>query len=166
LQILDDGRLTDGQGRTVDFKNAVIIMTSNTGSSYVTEGSEDEQTARQRVMNALHETFRPEFLNRIDDIIIFRRLTRQDMRAIVDIQLARLRRLLSDKKITLTLTDAAVNHLAQTGYDPVFGARSLKRVLQKDIYDALSLRLLKGDYKEDDTVTVDYNGSEYVFNRG
>ncbi len=164
LQILDDGRLTDGHGRTVDFRNTVIIMTSNVGSQYITELSEAEyDEIRSRVMETLRGTFKPEFLNRIDDIIIFHPLTREHMESIVDIQVERLKKLLSDKNITVTLTDAAREHLAEAGYDPVYGARSLKRLLQREVQDELATRFLEGGFAEDSEVVIDYRDGGLSF---
>ncbi|MFQ5442778.1 MAG: ATP-dependent chaperone ClpB [Thermodesulfobacteriota bacterium] len=166
LQILDDGRLTDGHARTVDFKNTVIIMTSNTGSSYISElGEKDYEEIKNRVTGALRETFKPEFLNRIDDIIIFHPLSRDVMKDIVDIQLARLKTLLKEKKIGVTLTDKAKEYLAGAGYDPVYGARSLKRLLQKDIIDPIALKILEGGFKEGDSVAVDLREGKMVFSK-
>lgn len=166
LQILDDGRLTDGQGRTVDFKNSVIIMTSNTGSQFITElGEAEYEEIRARVMEALRATFKPEFLNRLDDIIIFHPLGREQMETIVDIQVERLRRLLKERSITLELTIEARRHLADAGYDPVYGARSLKRLIQKEIYDTLAMKVLDGEFGSSDTVEVDFAGSKLTFTR-
>jgi ATP-dependent Clp protease ATP-binding subunit ClpB len=153
LQVLDDGRITDGQGRTVDFKNTVIIMTSNIGSQYIMEESLPE--ARERlVMEALRQHFRPEFLNRIDDIIIFDRLTEEDLKKIVEIQLKRLVRRLENQKITLELSDAAKALIAKHGYDPVYGARPLKRAIQKLVLDPLSMDILEGKFREGQSVNV------------
>ncbi|HLE08041.1 MAG TPA: ATP-dependent chaperone ClpB [Thermodesulfobacteriota bacterium] len=166
LQILDDGRLTDGHGKTVDFKNTVIIMTSNTGSQYITELEEkDYEEIRTRVMDVLRQTFKPEFLNRIDDIVIFHPLTKDRMKSIIDIQIERLRKLLKEKKIALTLTEKAKTHLAEAGYDPAFGARALKRLLQKEISDPLAIKILDGEFKEDDTVTVDVKEGKVTFSK-
>jgi ATP-dependent Clp protease ATP-binding subunit ClpB len=154
LQVLDDGRITDGQGRTVDFKNTVIIMTSNIGSQYIMEESSHE--ARERlVMDALRQHFRPEFLNRIDDIIIFDRLTDEELKKIVEIQLKRLVRRLENQKITLELSDAAKAFVASQGYDPVYGARPLKRAIQKYILDPLSMEILEGKIREGQTIQVE-----------
>jgi ATP-dependent Clp protease ATP-binding subunit ClpB len=154
LQVLDDGRITDGQGRTVDFKNTVIIMTSNIGSQYIMEESSPE--ARERlVMEALRQHFRPEFLNRIDDIIIFDRLTEENLKKIVKIQLKRLVRRLENQKIALELSDAAKALVASHGYDPVYGARPLKRAIQKYILDPLSMDILEGKIHEGQTISVD-----------
>jgi len=167
LQLLDEGRLTDSHGRTVDFKNTVVIMTSNIGSQYIQElGGRNDEEMRKRVMEAVRSFFRPEFLNRIDDIIIFRSLDMDDLKKIVDIQIGRLQKLLEDKKITLRLTDAAKSYLAIEGYDPVFGARPLKRVIQKKIQDPLALKLLDGTFKEGDTVVVDVRDGEVLFSKG
>jgi ATP-dependent Clp protease ATP-binding subunit ClpB len=153
LQVLDDGRITDGQGRTVDFKNTVIIMTSNIGSQYITE--EESREARSRlVMDALRAHFRPEFLNRVDEIIIFDRLTEDDLKKIVEIQLRRLTQRLEQQKITLKLSDSAKALLAREGYDPVYGARPLRRVIQREILDPLSIDILEGNVREGQTVYV------------
>jgi ATP-dependent Clp protease ATP-binding subunit ClpB len=154
LQVLDDGRITDGQGRTVDFKNTVIIMTSNIGSQYIT-GEESEEARSRLVMDALRAHFRPEFLNRVDEIIIFDRLTEDDLKKIVEIQLRRLTKRLEQQKITLDLSDPAKELLAREGYDPVYGARPLKRTIQKEILDPLSIDILEGKVREGQTVRVD-----------
>ncbi len=155
LQVLDDGRLTDGQGRTVDFKNTVVIMTSNIASQQIQEaGSRDEPEMRRRAMAALRSEFRPEFLNRIDDIVIFHPLGIPELMKIIDIQLARLKERLSEKNLRVVLTDAAKEYLAQEGYDPVYGARPLKRIIQRDILNPLALELLQGRFKEGDAVEV------------
>lgn len=155
LQILDDGRLTDGQGRTVDFKNTIIIMTSNLGSEYIHEYIDRPETMEERVLEVLRGHFRPEFLNRVDEIIIFRALGLAQIKEIVDIQIEHLRRRLAEKKIELDLTDEAKNLVAEKGYDPVYGARPLKRTIQKLIQDPLANEILKGDFKEGDHVVVD-----------
>ncbi len=153
LQVLDDGRITDGQGRTVDFKNTVIIMTSNVGSQYITE--EESKQARSRlVMDALRAHFRPEFLNRVDEIIIFDRLTEDDLKKIVEIQLRRLTKRLEQQKITLELSDSAKELIAREGYDPVYGARPLRRTIQKEILNPLSIDILEGKVREGQTVHV------------
>ena len=162
LQVLDDGRITDGQGRTVDFKNAVIIMTSNIGSQYITE--EESRESRSRlVMDALRAHFRPEFLNRVDDIIIFDRLKEDDLKKIVDIQLHRLTKRLEQQKIRLELSDSAKALIAREGYDPVYGARPIKRVIQKQILDPLSLDILEGKFHEGQTIRADEKGGTIVF---
>jgi ATP-dependent Clp protease ATP-binding subunit ClpB len=163
LQLLDEGRLTDGHGRTVDFTNTIVIMTSNVGSRWIKElGAE---TAQQRVMEELDRTFRPEFLNRIDEIILFRSLTKEDLLHIVDIQMRHLRLLLSERHIGLELTDAARQHLADTGYDPVYGARPLKRVIQREVQDPLALALLQGTFAEGDMVRVDAHNGRVAFEK-
>jgi ATP-dependent Clp protease ATP-binding subunit ClpB len=153
LQVLDDGRLTDGQGRTVDFKNTVIILTSNLGTEFLGTG-EDEARGRAQVMAAVRGHFRPEFLNRLDEIILFHRLTRANMDKIVDIQIARLQKLLADRKIAVTLDDKARNWLGNAGYDPVYGARPLKRVIQRRLQDPLAQLILEAKVGDGDTVEV------------
>ncbi|HKQ11417.1 MAG TPA: AAA family ATPase, partial [Rhizomicrobium sp.] len=168
LQVLDDGRLTDGQGRTVDFRNTVIILTSNLGTEFLsTEG--DQAHARAQVMQAVRGHFRPEFLNRLDEIILFHRLTRADMDKIVDIQISRLDKLLADRKITITLDDKARHWLGNAGYDPVYGARPLKRVIQRRLQDPLAQMILEGKIGEGAAVTVgasktglSINGQEFA----
>ena len=170
LQLLDDGRLTDGKGRTVDFKNTVVIMTSNLGSAFITErtmaegGAIDEGTRRQ-VMDALREHFRPEFLNRIDDIIFFHALSREHMKRIIDIQVAGLVKRLEERKIHVTLTEAAKDRLVQEGYDPSYGARPLKRTIQRRVLDPLALRVLEGDFLEGDTIIVNASGDQLTFDK-
>jgi ATP-dependent Clp protease ATP-binding subunit ClpB len=156
LQVLDDGRLTDGQGRTVDFRNTLIVLTSNLGSEVLASLPEDAEVAgvRDQVMEVVRGAFRPEFLNRLDEILIFRRLSRSDMTAIVDIQLARLQQLLADRKIKLALDDKARAWLAHTGYDPVYGARPLKRVIQRALQNPLAELILAGRIAEGETVQV------------
>ncbi|MBY5392662.1 ATP-dependent chaperone ClpB [Rhizobium leguminosarum] len=161
LQVLDDGRLTDGQGRTVDFRNTMIIMTSNLGAEYLTQlrDGDDSDTVREQVMEVVRGHFRPEFLNRIDEIILFHRLKREEMGAIVDIQLKRLVALLSERKIVIDLDEEARHWLANKGYDPVYGARPLKRVIQKFVQDPLAEQILSGQVPDGSTVTVT-NGSD------
>ena len=156
LQVLDDGRLTDGQGRTVDFRNTLIVLTSNLGSEVLAMDSEggDVETYRPAVMEVVRAHFRPEFLNRLDDILLFRRLSRQDMGAIVDIQIGRLEKLLVDRHITLALEQSGKEWLAQEGYDPVYGARPLKRVIQRELQNLLAEKILDGSLGENDTVRV------------
>jgi ATP-dependent Clp protease ATP-binding subunit ClpB len=163
LQILDDGRLTDGQGRVVDFRNTVIIMTSNLGSTYISALANSEEEMRSKVMEALRGNFRPEFLNRIDEIVIFKALTRAQIGEIVDIQLERIHKRLADRQITVLVTPGAKEWLANRGYDPVFGARPLKRLLQKEILDPLSMMLLGGELRDGEAVTVDNAGGQLVF---
>lgn len=165
LQILDDGRLTDGHGRTVNFKNTVIIMTSNLGSHFIQEMSHDPEGMRRRVFEALRAQFRPEFLNRIDETIIFNSLDRAHIKDIVEIQLRDLKQRLSERKIELVLTDEAEELLAERGYDPTFGARPLKRTIQKLIQDPLALKILAGEFKEGDQVEVDVAGEKVVFSK-
>ncbi len=153
LQVLDDGRITDGQGRTVDFKNTVIIMTSNIGSQYIT-GEESKEARSRLVTDALRAHFRPEFLNRVDEIIIFDRLSEDDLKKIVEIQLRRLTKRLEQQKITLKLSDSAKELLAREGYDPVYGARPLRRTIQKEILDPLSIDILEGKVREGQTVHI------------
>ena len=158
LQVLDDGRLTDGQGRVVNFKNTVVIMTSNIASPTIqdmTNDGESEDDIRLAVMRELREHLRPEFLNRIDETIVFKPLGREQIGQIIDIQLGRLRKQLAERKLTLQLSAAARNQLSQEGYDPVFGARPLKRVIQQRLQNALALKLLSGEFHEGDTIVVD-----------
>ncbi len=166
LQVLDDGRLTDGQGRTVDFKNTLIIMTSNLGSEYLVSLGENQDVdeVREQVMGVVRGTFRPEFLNRLDEIILFHRLKRAHMGAIVDIQLLRLKKLLADRKIEVVLSEAARGLLAEKGYDPSYGARPLKRVIQKSIQDPLAEEILAGRVKDGDNVEVDVASGKFTFN--
>ncbi|TDH34876.1 ATP-dependent chaperone ClpB [Pseudohoeflea suaedae] len=168
LQVLDDGRLTDGQGRTVDFRNTLIVMTSNLGAEYLTALGEDQDAdaARDDVMGVVRSAFRPEFLNRVDEIILFQRLRRSEMGAIVDIQLKHLERLLADRKITLALDADARNWLADKGYDPAYGARPLKRVIQKQVQDPLAERILLGDIADGDHVEVSNGSDRLVFSTG
>jgi ATP-dependent Clp protease ATP-binding subunit ClpB len=160
LQILDDGRLTDGQGRTVDFKNTIIIMTSNIGSYRILEyrgafdGAEYERM-KQAVLDEMRQHFRPEFLNRVDEIIVFHALSEEHLKQIVDIQLEYLRHRLEDRHIQIELTDAAKAHLARVGYDPSYGARPLKRAVQKEIETPLSRLVLKGEIRDGQNVRVD-----------
>jgi ATP-dependent Clp protease ATP-binding subunit ClpB len=166
LQILEDGRMTDGQGRTVDFKNTVIIMTSNLGSQYILElGSQNRKELEQRVSAALREAFKPEFLNRVDETIIFNNLGRDEIKSIVDIQLKRLRQNLASRKMALDITERAKALLAEKGYDPVYGARPLKRTIQRLIQDPLAIKILEGEFKEGDRIQVDAHGDELGFTR-
>jgi ATP-dependent Clp protease ATP-binding subunit ClpB len=166
LQVLDDGRLTDGQGRTVDFKNTLIILTSNIGAEYlvaVKEGG-DMKEAREYVLAEVRTRFRPEFINRLDEIIVFHRLGRDQMGRIVDIQMGRLRNLLADRKITLELDDQARTWLANQGYEPAYGARPLKRVIQRNVQDALAEKILAGDVKDGDTVRLSVRDGAIAIN--
>jgi len=166
LQLLDDGRLTDGHGRTVDFKNTVVIMTSNIGTEYLTgrEGESEEQR-RSLVLEALRHHFRPEFLNRVDEIVVFHGLTKEHLKRIVDIQVRHLVKLLASRRLEIELTDQTKEFLAEEGYDPAFGARPLKRVIQRDIQDPLALHLLKGDIREGDRVRIDLRDGHLTFDR-
>src|SRR6202035_180218 len=155
LQILEDGRLTDGQGRTVDFRNTVIIMTSNLGSHILQDPTLSDDDKQKAVLEAVRHNFRPEFLNRVDEIIIFKPLTRDQIKHIVDIQLERLRKRLGERRITLQLTPAALEVIANEGYDPTYGARPLKRVIQRRIQDPLAMAVLDAKFREGDTVLVD-----------
>ncbi len=163
LQLLDDGRLTDGQGRTVDFSNVVLIMTSNLGSEAI-QPDLDFEVVEERVMAAVRAHFRPEFLNRIDEIIVFDRLTREDLRQIVEIQLQSLRDRLAERRIELIASDEALDLLAEAGFDPVYGARPLKRTIQRELTDPLALRILSGEFGEGSIVEVDVEGEELVIN--
>jgi ATP-dependent Clp protease ATP-binding subunit ClpB len=170
LQLLDDGRLTDGKGRTVDFKNTVIIMTSNVGSHFIADRAVRGQTeidegVRRELMDALRQHFKPEFLNRIDDIIFFHALRREDIREIIDIQLQSLLKRLEDRKLRVELSPAAKDLLIQEGYDPVYGARPLKRTLQRRLLDPLALAVLNGQFHEGDVVQVDADRGALVLNR-
>jgi ATP-dependent Clp protease ATP-binding subunit ClpB len=165
LQLLDDGRLTDGQGRTVDFKNTVVIMTSNAGSQFIQELGHDETEMRNQVMAALRAQFRPEFLNRVDDIIIFHPLRAEQIGRIVDIQLAAVAKRLDERHVKVELTDAAKAVLAMEGYDPVYGARPLKRVIQRDLLNPLSLKLLAGEFRDGDVIRVDVREGGLAFEK-
>jgi ATP-dependent Clp protease ATP-binding subunit ClpB len=167
LQILDDGRLTDGKGRTVDFKNTVIVMTSNIGSQAISTSSGDMDKAMPQLMEALRSTFRPEFLNRIDDVIVFHRLTQDLIKGIVELQLKQLEKILAQKELLLTVSPAAVEQIAREGYDPVYGARPLKRLIQKKIQDRLAMLLLNGDVSPGDAIHLglDKKSGELVFGK-
>ena len=166
LQVLDDGRLTDGQGRTVDFKNVILIMTSNAGAQFLAEQEEgaDVDDVRGAVMGEVRARFRPEFLNRIDEVILFRRLGRAQMGAIVDIQLKRLDKLLATRNMTVSLDARAKTELAKRGYDPVYGARPLKRTIQKELQDPLARAILEGRAKDGDKITVTFDGNDFLIN--
>ncbi len=162
LQVLDDGRLTDGQGRTVDFKNTILIMTSNLGSQFLISGDLSKEERNQAVMNAVHAHFKPEFINRLDDLIIFEPLTRDELAHIVDIQVNAVASRLTDRRITLDVTPAAREWLADMGYDPAFGARPLRRLVQSEVGDQLARMLLSGKVHDGDTVLVDQTGGEHL----
>jgi ATP-dependent Clp protease ATP-binding subunit ClpB len=170
LQILDEGRLTDSQGRTVDFKNAVLIMTSNIGSVALQEGmagkEELDESTRNEVLGILRQHFRPEFLNRVDGVVIFEPLRRKDIEHIVELQVARMQKLLAEKRMTLELTDAAKALLAERGYDPTYGARPLKRAIQKNLMDPLALKVLGGEYVSGDHILVDAGKDGLTFGKG
>ncbi len=168
LQILDDGRLTDSQGRTVDFRNTVLIMTSNIGSQYILEhGTSNWEQVETKVLELLRQTFKPEFLNRVDDVIIFRPLSAEDIEHIVDLQLARVEKLLADRKLTLEVTPAAKQLIVSDGYDPVYGARPLKRAIQRLLQNPLALAVLEGEYQEGERIRVDRakDGNSLAFQR-
>ncbi|MDX6615776.1 MAG: ATP-dependent Clp protease ATP-binding subunit ClpB [Solirubrobacterales bacterium] len=164
LQIMDDGRLTDGKGRTVDFTNTVLIMTSNVGSQFIVS-EDDPEEIQHKVEEALAASFRPEFLNRIDDIVIFKRLSEDDLKQIVELQVNQLVKRVSERGISIELTDKARALLAERGYDPTYGARPLKRVIQKELVDKLALKVLEGEFAEGDTVVVDVNKGELSFSK-
>ena len=166
LQVLDDGRLTDGQGRTVNFTNAVIVMTSNVGSQViqrVTDEGGEEEEMRSAVQEALKARFLPEFLNRIDDIVIFHPLQAEQIRRIVELQLEGLKKRLAQNDLNLEITQAAIDEIAQVGYDPAYGARPLKRVIQREVQNPLATSLLKNSYPAGSTIQIDFNGTEFVF---
>ncbi|PKD02976.1 Clp protease [Bifidobacterium longum] len=162
LQVLDDGRLTDGQGRTVDFKNTILIMTSNLGSQFLVNEDMDADAKKKAVMDAVHMNFKPEFLNRLDDIVMFHPLTREELGGIVDIQVAGVAQRLTDRRITLDVTASAREWLANTGYDPAYGARPLRRLVQTEVGDQLARMLLAGKVHDGDTVLVDQTGGEHL----
>jgi ATP-dependent Clp protease ATP-binding subunit ClpB len=170
LQILDDGRLTDGKGRTVDFKNSVVIMTSNLGSQFIAEAAKTEtgeipEGVRRQVTEALRQHFRPEFLNRVDEIIFFHGLSQEHIKQIIDIQLRGLVRRLEERKIRVELTEAAKDFLVREGYDPIYGARPLKRAIQRRLLDPLALRVLEGDFHEGDRVVADAGAEGLEFRK-
>jgi ATP-dependent Clp protease ATP-binding subunit ClpB len=154
LQVLDDGRLTDGQGRVVDFTNALLILTSNLGSTYLVDPDLDVATKRDRVMAVVRSTFKPEFLNRLDDVVLFDALSEGELAQIVGLQVALLAQRLADRRIALVVTDAASEWLAREGYDPAYGARPLRRLIQTEIGDALARMIIGGEVHDGDTVTV------------
>lgn len=165
LQILDDGRVTDAQGHTVDFKNAVIIMTSNVGSQYILDVAGDDEEMRSRVMEAMRGTFRPEFLNRIDEMIIFHGLSKPELRQIVQLQIGRLDQRLADRKMSIKLSDSALDFLAEIGYDPVYGARPLKRAIQRELETQIAKGILRGDFSDQDMIFVDIENERLAFKR-
>ena len=165
LQILDDGRVTDAQGHTVDFKNSVIIMTSNVGSQYILDVAGDNEQMRSRVMESMRATFRPEFLNRIDEMIIFHSLSKRELRQIVQLQVKRLEKRLADRKMSLKLSESALDFLAEIGYDPVYGARPLKRGIQRELETQMAKGILRGDFVDGDTIFVDIENERLAFKR-
>ena len=168
LQVLDDGRITDSQGRTVDFRNTIIVMTSNIGSEHILNVAGDDsqyEEMRKRVTDALRVHFRPEFVNRVDDIIIFHTLNRNELREIVGIQLQRVQRLLAEQKITLELSSKAQDHLAEVGYDPVYGARPLKRAMQRELENAIATKILENTFVEGDTILIDCKDNHLIFKK-
>ncbi|MBW3587488.1 MAG: AAA family ATPase, partial [Cyanobacteria bacterium 0813] len=165
LQILDDGRVTDAQGHTVDFKNSVIIMTSNVGSQYILDVAGDNEQMRTRVMEAMRGTFRPEFLNRIDEMIIFHGLSKPELRQIVQLQVKRLEKRLAERKMSLKLSESAIDFLAEIGYDPVYGARPLKRGIQRELETQMAKGILRGDFADGDTIFVDIENERLAFKR-
>jgi ATP-dependent Clp protease ATP-binding subunit ClpC len=172
LQVLDDGRLTDGHGRTVDFRNTIIIMTSNLGTGLTTRGTvgftmdaDESVGSRPAIENALKETFRPEFLNRIDEIVVFDALAQEQVRSVVDLLIAEVEERLSERSIAITLTTAARDWLAEKGYDPIYGARPMRRAVQRYIENPLSTRILSGELAEGDTVHVDAGLGELAFRK-
>jgi ATP-dependent Clp protease ATP-binding subunit ClpB len=172
LQVLDDGRLTDGRGRTADFSNTVVIMTSNIGSKRILEtdpklfeSADGRDALRDVLLEELRNFLRPEFLNRIDDIVVFRPLDRKDLRGVVDIQLERLEKLLGDRELKLELTDNAKNKIVELGYEPAFGARPVKRVILKKLQDPLAENILSGGYGDKSKIVVDVKGDDFVFEK-
>jgi ATP-dependent Clp protease ATP-binding subunit ClpB len=163
LQILDDGRLTDAQGRVVDFKNTIVIMTSNLGSQWILAAGESDEEMRDKVMDTVRGHFKPEFLNRVDEIIVFHRLAREHLARIVDIQLDRVRERLAERDIELNVTAAAKAYIAEAGYDPAYGARPLKRVIQREIENELALRLLDGTFRDSEAIEIDASDGGLTF---
>jgi len=164
LQIMDDGRLTDGRGRTVDFTNTVLIMTSNVGSQHIVDEA-NEKKIREKVEEVLEQTFKPEFLNRIDETVIFQRISKEDLKQIVELQVELLSQRISERGIEIELTEAARELLGNLGYDPTYGARPLKRVIQKNLVDALALKILQGEFGDGDAIVVDAKKGELTFTR-
>ncbi|MDY7006174.1 MAG: AAA family ATPase, partial [Cyanobacteriota bacterium] len=165
LQVLDDGRVTDAQGHKVDFKNSVIIMTSNIGSQFILDVNDDYEQIQSRVMEALRAAFRPEFLNRIDETIIFKGLQKEQLREIVQLQIVRLEKRLAERKMSLKLADAAVDFLAEVGYDPVYGARPLKRAIQRELETQIAKGILRSEFNDGDTIFVDVENERLSFKR-
>ncbi len=168
LQVLDDGRITDSQGRTVDFRNTVIVMTSNIGSEYILDVSGDDtkyEMMQKRVTDSLRSHFRPEFLNRVDDIIIFHTLSRSEMRHIIRIQLKRVESLLQEQKISFDISAAACDYLVEAGYDPVYGARPLKRAIQREVENAIATKLLENTFVSGDTIVIEKGEKGLTFSK-
>jgi ATP-dependent Clp protease ATP-binding subunit ClpB len=168
LQVLDDGRITDSQGRTVDFRNTIIIMTSNIGGEEIVQLAQQEsqyEEMRKKVLQALRDHFRPEFLNRIDDLIIFHTLKQEELREIISIQLRRIEQLLSEQKITIKLTESAQDYLVNVGYDPVYGARPLKRAIQRELENPIATKILEMAFSEGDVIVVDCVDNQLVFKK-
>ncbi|HBY55821.1 MAG TPA: hypothetical protein DEG23_03295, partial [Coxiellaceae bacterium] len=164
LQVLDDGRLTDGQGRTVDFRNCVIVMTSNLGSQYIQEFAKDGyDKIKKAVMEAVSKHFRPEFINRVDDIVVFHGLDSKQIHKIANIQIERLQKRLAERDLQIEVSDKALDYLAEAGFDPVYGARPLKRAIQQYLENPLAQDILQGKFKPKDKIFVDYNGKELKF---
>jgi ATP-dependent Clp protease ATP-binding subunit ClpB len=166
LQLLDDGRLTDGHGRTVDFRHTIVIMTSNLGSAVFADPTMSTEQRREHVLREVSAAFRPEFVNRIDEIVVFESLGREEIKQIVDIQLRSLEARLAERKLTIELTEAAREYLSNAGFDPAFGARPLKRLIQREVQDPLALKLLSGEIHEGDTVQVDRGEAGLEFRVG
>jgi ATP-dependent Clp protease ATP-binding subunit ClpB len=166
LQLLDDGRVTDSKGNVVNFRNTVVIFTSNIGSQDILDlGASDRELMRERVTNAMKDHFKPEFLNRIDEYVIFNSLGKEDLRGIVKLEARKLEKRLSDRQITMTITDAALDHLAETGFDPVYGARPLKRAIQRELETSVAQGILRGDYSDGDTIVADFSGGKLDIRR-
>ena len=167
MQVLDDGRLTDGQGRTVDFRNTVVVMTSNLGSQLIQEmaGEENYSKMKSAVMEVVGGHFRPEFINRIDDVVVFHPLGQSQIRAITQIQMQYLTKRLADRDLQFKVTDAALDLLGEAGYDPVYGARPLKRAIQQSIENPLAQQILSGKFMPGDTIVVDRSGDELIFHK-
>jgi ATP-dependent Clp protease ATP-binding subunit ClpB len=168
LQVLDDGRITDSQGRVVDFRNAIIVMTSNIGSEHILNVAGDDanyEKMQKRVTDALRKHFRPEFLNRVDDLIIFHTLKREELRQIVGIQIKRIEKLLAEQKISLELTESAQDYIVNVGYDPVYGARPLKRAIQREIENLIATKILETTFVEGDTIVIDCANNALTFNK-
>ncbi|XTZ20369.1 MAG: AAA family ATPase, partial [cyanobacterium endosymbiont of Rhopalodia fuxianensis] len=166
LQVLDDGRITDSQGRVIDFRNAIIVMTSNIGSSHIlnlTQDDTDYEEMRKKVLQSLRKHFRPEFLNRIDDLIIFHTLKKTELRQIVRLQIKRIEKLLKEQKIRIKLTESALDHIVNSGYDPVYGARPLKRAIQRELENPMATRILENRFVSGDQVIVDCHNSNLEF---